>query len=133
MQGTISKLQVLDGKFGKFTSIEINGQKITAYNQWHDAATNMKQGDTVEYDTVQKGQYFNFSLLKLVSAGAAPAAAESASRSRQDFLSKEEGVITSYAKDLLVGGLTAEPDKAVDMVFALITKVKAGMKENPTS
>ncbi len=133
MQGVITALRVMDGKVSKFSNITVNGQTASAFGDLHQAAVNMKEGDTINYEIVQKGKYFNFSSLSLAATGAAVVQHQSAHRQQQEFLSKEEGVITSYAKDLLVGGISATPEAAVEMVFSLIKGVKTKMKENPTS
>ena len=130
MQGRIDRLQVLEGKYGKFTNIEIGGDKITAYNAFHQTAVGLAEGDTVEYSYEMKGQYKNFTVLKKISGGAAAVTQAVAQR---DSMSKDESMIVSYAKDLMVAGKAETPDLAVATIFELLKAAREGLRSNPTS
>ena len=132
MQGTISRIQIKDGKFGKYSDLEINGEQITAYKGHHEAATQMAEGDTVEYAyELKNGKYKNFTMLKKLGSGAVSVAVTQAAKRFE--VSRDESMFISYAKDLMVAGKAETPEIAMATIFELLKAAKDGMKENPTS
>ena len=133
MIGTVQSVEILDGQYGKYTRISIDGQSFQAYKGNHLVASVLHPGDKVDYTTIQKGQYTNLASIR----GADPAAVSGPSVSSVPTppgmtVSKEEGVLVSYAKDLMVAKPEISAEEAVNDVFVLVALVKKGMKANPT-
>lgn len=129
MNGVIQTIITKDGANGKFNQLTINGTVYGAFGKHYDETRAFKAGDSVDFTFTSKGKYNNLESIKLVTA--APPGAPG-SNSSGEFLTKEQGVIVSYAKDLVVSG-SFTPDQALDTVFQLIDGVKKRMSGvNPT-
>jgi hypothetical protein len=132
MNGVIQTIITKDGANGKFNQLTINGTVYGAFGKQFDATRAFKAGDTVDFTFTSKGKYNNLESIKLVTA-AAPSAP--GSNSSGEFVTKEQSVLLSYAKDLVV----SDPDKftpsvAVDVVFSMIDDIKKRMSGvNPTA
>lgn len=135
MQGVIQSIETRDGKFGKYTNVSIDGSKITAYKSLHNIAMTLSVGDAVDYAYEVKGEYKNFTALSKAASGAAPTGNTDVLRGSRppEFITRDESVLVSYAKDMMVAHPDMTPGQAVDAVMELVSRVKKAVKENPTS
>lgn len=127
--GVINTIITKDGANGKFNQLTINGTVYGAFGKHFEETRAFKAGDTVDFTFTSKGKYNNLESIKLVTA--APPGQANANTSGE-YLTKEQGVIVSYIKDLIVSG--SSPEAAIDAIFSVIAKVKERMAGvNPTA
>ena len=92
-------------------------------------------GDSVDYTFELKGKYPRFTSLVKTTSGAAPSPSLTAIPQGRptEFITREESVLVSYAKDMMIANKDMAPGQAVDAIMELVAMTKKGMKENPTS
>ncbi len=136
MNGIVTYVEEKNGQYGKFSEVTIDGRQITAFKEHHTVASQLSSGDAVDYSFELKGKYARFTMLKKTTGGSAPVVGnvDVLKGSRPpEFITRDESVLVSYAKDLMVARPDMATQQAVDCIMELVALVKKGMKENPTS
>lgn len=132
-QGFIDRIDAKETQFGKMYDVVIGGTK---YGVGKFPPKGVAAGDYVQYEPVQKGNYWNIapgSLSKLpqpagvTPAPAARAAAPMAPDRRQETISKQAALNSALsflnilvASDALPGGKALKADKKADMLLAVL-------------
>ncbi len=131
MNGTIQSIQERTGAYGKFSSVMVNGEEISAFNSHHEVARSLAAGDPVEYTYEIKGKYKQFSSLKRGAAAVSAAGMQGGTPKVREFITRDESVLVSYAKDLIAAQPDFTPELAVNTVMDIVQRVKAKVAENP--
>lgn len=128
--GKLERLQMKDGKNGKYFDAWIEGVKYGAFGKAYEALREIPEGAQVEYEGKDNGQYKNLVTVKMLSAPALGAGPSSKGPDPRDL-----SVYTSYAKDLMMNGVTKDPQEAVDFVFLMKEAVSKYLSPpgNPTT
>lgn len=117
-------VEAMEVKSDRQTTLKIDGKFYGAFNRHHETAKAIKVGDTVSYAFVVNGKYNNLEALSLLSAGNGAAitgvAGGAGGASPREYVTKDESVLVSYAKDVMIGGITKDPKEAVALVMALV-------------
>lgn len=135
MNGTVQSVTERNGAYGKFSHVMIDGNEYSAFNSHHETVRTLSPGDQVEFAFDTKGKYKHLSSIKRTSgvSAAGVSAAVVQPTANREFLTRDESMITSYAKDLMAHQADMTPELAVNSVFEIIRLVKTKVKENPTS
>ncbi len=136
MNGTVKSVNERTGDYGKFTVIEVDGHEITAFNAFHETARTLSPGDPIEFSFELKGKYKRFTSLRrgtasVTAAGVSGSPSPVREPIKAEFLTREESILASYAKDLLGAGIASTPEGAVATVWEIAAEVKKKLKENP--
>ena len=133
MNGIVQSVMTKESQYGKFSEVTIDSRQISAFKEHHQVAVTLSAGDSVEYSFEMKGKYPRFTQLVKTTAGAAAQATSHQPSRPTEFITRDESVLVSYAKDMLVANKDMAPSQAVDAIMELVAMTKKGMKENPTS
>lgn len=135
MNGIVTSVVTKESQFGKFSEVTIDGRAISAFKDFHNTAVTLAAGDSVDYSFELKGKYPRFTSLSKTASSGAPASALGNFKREvmPEFMTRDQSVLVSYAKDLMVANSDMTPGQAVDAVMELVALVKKGMQENPTS
>ena len=138
MNGIVQSVDEKTGQYGKFSEVTIDGRAITAFKEFHTTASRLLAGDSVSYSFELKGKYPRFTSLAKSTGDPAPEVSLTPGGFKQaakpaEFITRDESVLVSYAKDIMIAKPDLAPSQAVDAIMELVALVKKGMKENPTS
>ena len=134
MNGIVQLVTGKEGQYGKFSEVKIDNRDITAFKEFHNVAVTLSPGDSVEYSFELKGKYPRFTSLTKLTGGSvsSPSQGTSSPSRPSEFITRDESVLVSYAKDIFLSDRELTTSDAVNAVMEMVALVKKGMKENPT-
>lgn len=144
--GILNDLRTINGKFGQFTVLTIDGRE---YNLGKfvkpEALSALSVGSTVEYEASPNGAGTKFYVNKIRVVGGAPTnptpvstttapvvgATVTTTRNAQRDAdpNRQASVMFSYAKDLVAAGIVETPVKSPSAVADLVSTVASALME----
>ena len=148
LRGTVDKIVHREGAKKKFSVLTIGGKDMHAFDWHYLTAQGIKVGDQVAYAFEIDGTWTTIKALTIQKKAEEVALAGAPGKASGPFtveafvptvepkwqLGMPESMFISYAKDLLVGGVTADSAAAVKIMFDLMDAVRAEVatRQRPT-